>query len=644
MVDANGTCIRPVRKVRSMLKKAEKTRWLSLVACLVAGALTLAGGAASAAGPEAGTGPSVPAATRPTALLSPAQGALFGAYVEPTSGWGATAVESDIVKVETDLGRKFDIDHHFFPFGVSFPGKVVTWDVANGRIPMISWGGTYTDQILNGSQDALIRTRANAIKALNGDVFLRFFPEMDGTFHSNWTGTPSKFVASWRRVHDIFTAQGVTNVAWVWCPTSWGFTRGAAPSYYPGDAYTDWVCADAYDWYPGRAGSKWMEYGALLSAFYAFAQSTGKPAMTAEVGVQEDPAIPGRKATWIGNVQTTLKTQFPDIQAFVYFEAFSKYNWRTNTSTSARAAWKAMGVDPYFVHGSIPPSPPATVSGPLVPDEGALFGAYVQPTGGWSAAAVERSIEQREAQIGRKLDIDQHFFPFESGFPGKVVEWDIANGRIPMISWAGTYLDKLLNGSHDALIRARADGLKALDARVFLRFYPEMNGAFHDAWTGRDYTKFIAAWRHVHDIFVARGASNVVWAWTPTSIGPASLHWYPGGKYVDWIGMDPYNWYPGRPHAGWREFGNMLKPLQDAAVSLGKPALIGETGVQEDPASPGRKAEWLGGVPAAMAKFPAIKALVYFDSFNKYNWKASTSSTSLSAYSAMANASYFTSH
>jgi beta-mannanase len=49
--------------------------------------------------------------------------------------------------------------------------------------------------------------------------------------------------------------------------------------------------------------------------------------------------------------------------------------------------------------------------------------------------------------------------------------------------------------------------------------------------------KYIAAWRHFHDIFVARGATNAVWAWCPNNTddggsGPA-MDYYPGDEYVD---------------------------------------------------------------------------------------------------------------
>ena len=56
--------------------------------------------------------------------------------------------------------------------------------------------------------------------------------------------------------------------------------------------------------------------------------------------------------------------------------------------------------------------------------------------------------------------------------------------------------------------------------------------------------EFVAAWRHVVDIFRAQGATNVTWVWCPNIVGPKSqlTGLYPGDNYTDWVCMDGYNW------------------------------------------------------------------------------------------------------
>ena len=75
--------------------------------------------------------------------------------------------------------------------------------------------------------------------------------------------------------------------------------------------------------------------------------------MIAENGVQEDPAIPGRKARWISKSREALTTTFPLVQAVLYFDttitkAGLTLPWIVNSTPAAFDAWVAMGNDPYF--------------------------------------------------------------------------------------------------------------------------------------------------------------------------------------------------------------------------------------------------------------------------------------------------------
>ena len=84
-------------------------------------------------------------------------------------------------------------------------------------------------------------------------------------------------------------------------------------------------------------------------------------------------------------------------------------------------------------------------------------------------------------------------------------------------------------------------------ARLVLRLDAEMNGAWYDygSQAGQNPQAFVAMWRHVHDLFVAAGATNVSWQWCP-NVDPESVQTpleqlYPGDAYVDWTGMTGYN-------------------------------------------------------------------------------------------------------
>ncbi|HYH48286.1 MAG TPA: glycosyl hydrolase, partial [Acidimicrobiia bacterium] len=310
---------------------------------------------ASAADPE----PPLPTPDRPALPAVPSTpatpprstppGALFGAHIEAPGddhGVQMAAVEER----ERDLGRRLAIDHHFYPWDKEFPTARERVDLRDGRIPMISWNGKTLNLAIGlGQHDELIRTRARAVKALGGKVLIRWMWEMDGRQKAEHTRHPALYVAAWRRIHDTFAEEGATNVQWVWCPNATAFRKQDArnaPAYYPGDDYVDWVCADGYNWAPGRKGDRWRSFASIYKDFYEWGIARGKPLMVGEYGAQE--RNPGEKAQWITDAREALKSQFPGIKAVVYFDANKDYDWRVTSSPETLAAFRAMANDPWF--------------------------------------------------------------------------------------------------------------------------------------------------------------------------------------------------------------------------------------------------------------------------------------------------------
>jgi hypothetical protein len=292
------------------------------------------------AAPPAPGGPSAPSAPPAGA------GALFGAHLQPPSR-DVEAQKQDALRLEASLGRALDIDHNFYPWDVEFPTWREAWDLENGRIPMISWNGDLTLGIAAGAQDGLIAQRADAVRALGRPVFIRWMWEMDGARKQDDSLVPQSYVLAWRHIHDVFQSRGATNVEWVWCPNAFAFEAGAdGPSYYPGDGYVDWICADGYNWNPGRVKAPWRSFSDIYSAFYTWGRAQGKPMMVGEFGVQERG--PGEKAAWLADARQAVKTRFPAIGAVVYFDAEALYDWRVDTSDSALAAFRDWARDPYF--------------------------------------------------------------------------------------------------------------------------------------------------------------------------------------------------------------------------------------------------------------------------------------------------------
>jgi len=285
----------------------------------------------------------------------------------------------------------------------------------------------------------------------------------------------------------------------------------------------------------------------------------------------------------------------------------------------------------------------------LAPARGALFGAWVQPVTLSVANPEESAVASFERTIGRKLAINHLFTAWAAPMPvdDAVARWDLRRGTIPMISWAAARTDLIAAGRYDSLIRARARELKSLHGPVMLRWFAEMN-----LRTSRRYAvspaSFIAAWRHMHAIFAAAGATNVRWVWCP-SIGAfvkgSAQAYYPGNSYVDWVGTDGYNWAPKVASLRWKSFAQIFEPFYRWGLPTGKPMLIGEYGTVEG--APGAKAAWFRQADREIkTEFPALRAVVYFNSNHmnfgmRFNWRVTSSESALAAFRAFANDPYF---
>jgi glycosyl hydrolase family 26 len=282
-------------------------------------------------------------------------------------------------------------------------------------------------------------------------------------------------------------------------------------------------------------------------------------------------------------------------------------------------------------------TPPATRA------VGVLLGASTSPDHR-SPLAEKLAVEQLEQRLGRLLDIDHNFYPWDEPFPTETERWDLQAGRIPMISWNGRNVttSAIAAGGHDDLIRRRAQETRALGRPVLIRWFWEMDGSRKAEFAGAP-GDYIAAWRHIIGLFRAEGADNVDWVWCPNASafndGEAQV-FYPGDDFVDWTCADGYNWAPGRPGDDYRSFKDIFAGFYAWASLHDKPIMVGEFGVQER--RPGEKAQWIADARQAIkTDFPRLRAIVYFNSNKDYDWRLTTSDIALDAFRSLANDPWF---
>ena len=194
-------------------------------------------------------------------------------------------------------------------------------------------------------------------------------------------------------------------------------------------------------------------------------------------------------------------------------------------------------------------------------------------------------------------------------------------------------LDAIASGAHDAHIRSWAEQLAAWDNPVMLRFAHEMNGDWYpwaEGVNGNESGDYVAAYRHVHDIFTAAGATNVEWVWNPNTPywGSTPLGGlYPGDTYVDTVALDGYNWGSSQAWSSWQQpwelFGWGLDELR--RVAPGKPIIIAETASAE---AGGSKAEWNAHLVYYLASQPDVTGLVWFHYNKEADWRINSTTSS----------------
>jgi hypothetical protein len=154
------------------------------------------------------------------------------------------------------------------------------------------------------------------------------------------------------------------------------------------------------------------------------------------------------------------------------------------------------------------------------------------------------------------------------------------NEAATIMQWDPTLVSvaKIASGGYDTYLRSFARSVRDFGAPVVIGFGHEMN-AYWYSW-GYGHTPpstFIAAWRHIVTLFRAQHSDNVTWLWTVQADEPGTSPigaWWPGAKYVTWIGVDGYYYRPSDTF-----FSIFGKTIAEVRVITGLPVLLSEVAV-----------------------------------------------------------------
>src|SRR5215218_7017581 len=231
---------------------------------------------------------------------------------------------------------------------------------------------------------------------------------------------------------------------------------------------------------------------------------------------------------------------------------------------------------------------------------------------------------------GVSPSVAMYFTDFGGGVDSAALKRLSDAGRLPMMTWepwnhttpsANPYsLPAIAAGEFDAYLSAQGKALAAVGAPVAVRFGHEMNGSWYpwgqgvDGNTAEDY---VAAYRHVHDVIAAAGASNVVWVWSPITVisrpDVPLAPLYPGDDYVDWVGLSVYFSASISTYAA--DVPPTLRQLDQFASA--KPIYVAETSVLPGPNRPAMIRDLITG----LLTIPNLVGLTWFNHDTNHDYR-----------------------
>jgi chitodextrinase len=443
-------------------------------------------------------------------------------------------------------------------------------------------------------------------------------------------------------------------------------TSATATSLTCGTSYT--VGVDAYD----AAGNR-----SAVSTKSASTAACPPPADTTPPSAPSSLSVTAAATTL--SLAWTASTDNVGVTGYDYFVNGTKVGAVASTSATVTSLTcgtsYTVGIDAYDAAGNrsaVSTQSASTSACPPPPAQPIYWGAYINGVqtysylygGIWSNApwcdpGTQCPLPRFTSNTGKSSSVEHWGMCWTCTFDSGIANAVVARGDIPAVDWANDSSASdadVAAGKYDAQITKVAQAMAAFGHPLFLLFDEEMNGTWYPyspGVNGNTAASFVAMWRHMHDLFVQAGASNVTWVWcpnvdtngiTPTWSSMASV--YPGDAYVDWTGLNGYNWGSG-PGGGWMSFDQVFHTSYANLLQIApsKPIMLGEVASEE---LGGSKAAWITDMLTTQLpqNYPQIKAVLWFNwrIFEKnmyWNWEIESSAASQAAFANGIASSYY---
>jgi hypothetical protein len=218
-------------------------------------------------------------------------------------------------------------------------------------------------------------------------------------------------------------------------------------------------------------------------------------------------------------------------------------------------------------------------------------------------------------------------------FPELQVKTILEMGSLPVITWEPWLTDfdsekmpglssadkrdvggmsDVAKGKYDSYLKTWAREAANIDQPIFLRLGHEMNDPYRYPWGPQNNSAkdFVAAWRHVHNLFRKEGATKVVWIWSPHPAYGFFDAFYPGNKYVDYVGIGVLNYGTVASWSKWWSFADIFGKHYNELAVYNKPMMLTEFGSL---AVGGKREQWFADALNQLPqKYPLVKSILFF--------------------------------
>ena len=191
--------------------------------------------------PATGIGATAIGAAKPAVPASP----IIGVY-EPDDPGSYPQVSA----FASAIGRWPAIVSYYGNWGKPFQRTFASQVFSHGGETLVQIDPRYVtlDAIASGQHDSYLRAYASAVRSFGHQVIISFGQEMNGNWYSWGAGhvSPAVFIAAWQHIVNLFRADGVRNITWLWDVNC--ALPGTSPinEWWPGSSYVNWVGLDCY--------------------------------------------------------------------------------------------------------------------------------------------------------------------------------------------------------------------------------------------------------------------------------------------------------------------------------------------------------------------------------------------------------------